>query len=61
MTDLFLAIKSLWEHDVSKQGNLNIGTFGFLLADAKWSCIMETGCDSRDEYNYLIDIWYDRK
>lgn len=55
--DLYLAIKDLWEHDISKQGSLKIGTFGFLLVDAKLRCIMEIGCDSRDEYNYLIDIW----
>ncbi|WP_032120929.1 hypothetical protein [Clostridium amazonitimonense] len=55
--DLQWAIKSLWEHNRYKQGKHKIGSFGFLLMEVNLNYIMEAGCDSRDEYNYLIDIW----
>lgn len=55
--DLQWAIKSLWEQNRYKQGKHKIGSFGFLLMEVNLNYIMEAGCDSRDEHNYLIDIW----
>lgn len=55
--DLQWAIKSLWEQNRYKQGKHKIGSYGFLLMEVNLNYIMEAGCDSRDEYNYLIDIW----
>lgn len=55
--DLQAAVKSLWEHGIDKSENYKLGTVGFLLVDADMNCVMEAGSDSRDEYNYLIDIW----
>lgn len=49
LLDLRLAVPSLWRHGEN--------TRGFLLADAELSRFLEAGADSRDEYNYLIDIW----
>ena len=49
LLDLRLAVPSLWMHD----GN----TRGFLLAETDLSRMLEAGSDSRDEYQYLIDIW----
>lgn len=46
--DLSLAAESLWA--------LNKHT-GFLLAESDYSRILEVGADSRDEENYLLDIW----
>lgn len=46
--DAELAVESLWEAS---------GELGILLAQADYSCILEVGADSRDEGNYLIDIW----
>lgn len=40
-------IKSLWEH----------GGLGFILVNNNLTQIMEASFDSRDEDNYLIDIW----
>lgn len=50
------AIKSLWEQNRYRQGKHKIGSLGFLLMEVNLNYIMEAGCDSRDEYNYLIDI-----
>lgn len=44
--DAVPAVKSLWAL-----------SSGFLLAEADHSRILEVGTDSRDEENYLIDIW----
>ncbi len=46
--DRSLAAESLWA--------LNKHT-GFLLAESDYSRILEVGADSRDEENYLLDIW----
>lgn len=46
--DAPLAVESLWE--LGKHS-------GFLLAECDYSHIFEVGADSRDEENYLIDIW----
>ncbi|MBS5144530.1 MAG: hypothetical protein KHY89_03315 [Butyricicoccus pullicaecorum] len=46
--DADLAVESLWEAS---------GDLGILLAQTDYSCILEVGADSRDEENYLIDIW----
>ncbi len=37
--------------------NFGGGVIGFLLAETDLSRILELSSDSRDEYNYLIDIW----
>ena len=42
------AVKSLWETS---------GSLGFLLAQTDYSHMLEVGADSRDEENYLLDIW----
>lgn len=47
--DLKRAVSSLWK---AKEN-----VVGFLLAETDLSRIVECGCDSRDEDNYLIDIW----
>lgn len=46
-SDLYSGIKSLWKH----QG------IGFMLANSNATRIMEVSFDSRDENNYLLDIW----
>ncbi|MDE6710088.1 MAG: hypothetical protein K2J76_06335, partial [Oscillospiraceae bacterium] len=43
--NLQLAVQSLWYEN------------NFLLAEKNLSRILEVGFDSRDEDNYLIDIW----
>lgn len=37
--------------------HLDGGIIGFLLAEVDLSRMLELASDSRDEYNYLIDIW----
>ena len=49
ISDLQLATQSLC--------NLGGGIIGFLLAEVDLSRMLELSSDSRDEYNYLIDIW----
>lgn len=44
--DAALAVASLWE-----------ASGGFLLASVDCRQILEVGTDSRDEENYLLDIW----
>ena len=46
--DAELAVESLWETS---------GSLGIFLAQTDYSCILEVCADSRDEGNYLIDIW----
>lgn len=46
--DAALAVESLWEAS---------GGLGFLLAQTDYSYMLEVGADSRDEENYLLDIW----
>lgn len=45
--NLYDAVKSLWEEEYRN----------FLLSDAELTHIMEVSSDSRDEENYLLDIW----
>ena len=49
ISDLQLATQSLCK--------LGGGIIGFLLAEVDLSRMLELSSDSRDEYNYLIDIW----
>lgn len=51
---LFPAIKNMWFHDTLERG---IGCLGFLLVDLESNRVLEVGSDSRDEENYLIDIF----
>jgi hypothetical protein len=53
MIDLYGAVSSLWKSHKN--------TKGFLLAEIDLSRIIDCGSDSRDEYNYLIDIWERQK
>lgn len=46
--DLQLAVQSLWKQSTN---------IGFLLAEIDLSYMLEVSFDSRDEDNYLIDIW----
>lgn len=46
--DASLAVESLWKQN--KQS-------GFLLVESDYSRILEVCADSRDEENYLLDIW----
>lgn len=49
ISDLHRAVSSMWECEKN--------CHGFLLAEGDLSRIMECGSDSRDEENYLIDLW----
>lgn len=49
ISDLQVAAQSLC--------HLGGGIIGFLLAEVELSRMLELSFDSRDEYNYLIDIW----
>lgn len=49
-SDLWAGVKSLWEH-------YGPCVKGFLLSDAEVSRFMEVSADSRDEENYVMDIW----
>ena len=48
--DISTAVKSLWD------------TYhGITIIDENMIKVYEIGCDSRDEYNYLFDIFYIKK
>lgn len=53
LLNLQTGIKSLWTY---RGESLK----GFMLVNTDFTCIMEACSDSRDEENYLIDIWNDQ-